>query len=144
MNPLTKMLVYILCIDFVLFIAQLSMIGIAGSEATSFYNNTHLLSQYDSDGNYTLVTDISGSLPGGASVDPDSGVFTDIYNTIRGWLTTAGQGLSYMIQLVGMPYFVLKAIFPSEQASPIVFGIGAIWVILTLFLLISWLIDRAT
>lgn len=144
MNPLTKMLVYILCIDLVLFIAQLSMIGIAGTESTNFYNNSHLLSQYDTNGNYTLDTDVTDKLPGGATVDPESNTFTDIYNTARSWISSIGQGLGYVVQLVGMPYFVLQAIFPSSQAQPIVFGIGAVWVILTLFLIVSWLFDRGT
>lgn len=142
MNSLTKTLVFMLVIDLVLFLAQLSIVGI-NPQADVFYANTHLLSQYDK-GNYTVNTDITNQLPGGASVDPESNTFTDIYNTVRGWITTAGQGLTYLIQLVGMPYFVLQAIFPSEGMRPIVFAIGAMWVIMTLFLLVSWLFDRGT
>lgn len=147
MNTPSKMLLIILCIDAFFLIANLSIVGInpdAPSFATSSDNTGgHLINQFGTDYQLETFNTTQNRFPDaqqsiGAS---DSGVFADIWNTIKGWIFDA-TGLTYVVQVIGAPYYFMKGIFNNAQYQSLVYIIGALWYAFSLFTVIAWAIGR--
>jgi hypothetical protein len=73
----------------------------------------------------------------------DASNFADIWNTIKSWIFT-NTPLGYILQVIGAPYFFLKAILPGIEYSVIVYTIGALWYIFSIFSVIAWALGRDT
>lgn len=133
MNIAMKMLVFVLCVDLFLFFGQLAVVNINPASSTLEAFDSHLINKYNTDttGGYNLESDNVSKLqelfPEAQEVeDSSTGVFSDIFNTIRGWFFSVVP-LGIFLQIVGAPYFFLKAILPSVEYEAIVFGLGALW-----------------
>jgi len=87
-----------------------------------------------------LDNDIANDLPDpqGAVAGETTNVFTDIFNSVLGWFKSA-PGLRYVYGVVAAPYNILKCMnLPSE----FVIGIGTIWYLVSLLVLVAFLWGR--
>lgn len=148
MANLTYMLIIVMSINVMLFLGQAAVLAIDPNAASNFYNcNGNMLEQFDSNScdnsnAYVLDTENSiGGLPGGvASVSPTTGnVFTDIFTTAYEWIVNSIPGASYLLQLLGAPYFLLQAL---GLPNIFVFSIGTMWYGVTFFLIVAFLLGR--
>lgn len=145
MSNLTRALLIVMSINVLFFLAQGTILNI-NSTGTQFYNcEGTILSEFEinrCEGEFFLLdSDIATSLPQSESaVSPEEGnVFTDIYNTAKGWVTSTTTGVGYLIAIFSAPASFLAAIGLPDL---FVFGISALWGGLTFFLFIAWLFGR--
>lgn len=121
-------LLMILCIDVVFYMAQLSIEQVDGTEKIMNYDQS-FIKTYDA-GGHTVKSYDSSELPTGASVvDSLGNLFTDLFNTIKGWIGA-------MVGFVDAFPTVLRWIgIPGELAFPIAAAWhGAAIVALVMFL----------
>lgn len=85
-------------------------------------------------------SDPYGMLPkGNSAIDPDTGnIFTDAYNTIKGWLADK-TGARYLMAIVSAPYNFLKALHLPEM---FVYAFGTFWYLLTILISVLMLTGR--
>lgn len=131
-------LVMVLSINFLLFISQVSIEKTAESEGfgqfTDYYNyEDGLLSEYDT-GNYTVKSTFTDELPETeGSVSTETGnFFTDLFGTVKNWFLDT-TGIKQASAVVNAFPNALKNIGTPEE---IAFSLGALWHILTLFLIV--------
>ena len=112
MNTPLKMLLYILCIDLLLFLGQTAVHNINPDPANATLGSfeTRLISQYQSSpGSYDLsssnVSSLEGSFPGAQEGigESDATAFADIWNTIRSWIFE-DTPLGIILQIFGAPF----------------------------------------
>lgn len=138
---ITVALIFVLMVNVLLVTAQTSVDNIAEGEgiaSTTFFTyDGSILSQVDA-GNWTVTGNVSLG-EGGGQVEVDSGnIFTDTYNALKNWVQDA-TGFNYAKGMVtAMPNFLKIIGLPQEIA----FSLGALWHILTLFLVVSWIGGR--
>lgn len=141
-SKLTMVLIIILVLDVIFFLTQTAMIDI-NPEGSSIYSyEDSFISDFDK-GNYTLIGAGEGMdiLPEGSdSVSSETGnIFTDTFKTTSNWLKGGSKGLTYFTNFLGGPVTFLRAINVPQQVT---FSIGALWYILTAFLLIAFILGR--
>jgi hypothetical protein len=143
MADLTNALVVVLSINLFLFLGQAAITDIGGP--TQFYNcDGGLLesaNQYGCTGNYALDNNYAERLePGSSSVTATTGnIFTDTFVALKNWLLNA-TGIKYVFNILGAPYNFLKAI---QLPDAFAFAIGALWYLVTFFLIVNWLFGRS-
>jgi hypothetical protein len=128
------------------FITNMAMDKIAISEGiprgTSIFDyETSQMRDFDTTGNYSLTTDVIGSIPNSQnknSVDEEQGgFFSDIFGTMRSWIELI-PGVRFITGIVNtLPNF-LSLIFQGEL-QPIAFALGYMWFGLFVFAIIVWL-----
>jgi hypothetical protein len=148
MNVTTKMLLFVLCVDAFLFLGQIAVLNINPSSHTLDAFDSHLISQAQAQGSPYELQNVNASNVQGMFPDAqqsiggtESGGFADIWNTIKSWIFT-NTPLGIILQIIGAPYFFLKAILPSVELAPVVYAIGAIWYLFSLVSIISWALGR--
>ena len=141
MDDVGKALLIVLSIDVFLILLQIAVLSINHLGASHFYNyQGSAISNYDSGSNYTLdLGSTTNRLPDAAGVTAsDTNIFTDAWNTIKGWLLDV-PGVGYLLQIISGPSSFLKMLnFPAELS----FALGALWYGLTLFLIVAWGLGR--
>ena len=91
-------------------------------------------------GNFSINLDPADELPTSQSdqVSGESGIFTDIFNKILEWAKST-PGIKYIYGVVAAPYNVLGCMgLPGEFVA----GIGTLWYIISLLVLVSYLWGR--
>ena len=140
-NP-AYILAFILALNMVFFIAQVSADKINPDESTNFFNYEGSLIEGFDAGDYTLNESLEGALPesSGAVQVEDGNIFTDVFKSIKNWFSDK-IGNSYLWNAVNaVPNFLKIIGLPKE----IVFAIGFFWHALTLFVFISFIAGRNT
>lgn len=135
-------LAFILAVNVLFFIVQVSVLKINPDGPVFFNENENMIGSYNA-GNYTLDENYAGELPTTEiAVSPDtaegSGFFTDIWQSLNSWFTdtTIGKGVTYIWNIVNaFPHFLSVIGAPKE----IVFALGFFWHALTVFLLVIFL-----
>ena len=147
MNIPTKMLLIILCVDAFLFLGQLAVTNINPTGHTLDAFDSRIINKFQQTGTpYELqnvnASNINNLFPNAQSTPTgtDSG-FADIWNTIKDWIFN-DTPLGIVLQIVGAPYFFLKAILPDAEYISVVYIIGALWYAFSLFAIISWALGR--
>lgn len=139
-------LAIIISINLMLFLVQTSADKtgaeyLEGNSTTFFDYDDSMIGSYDT-GNYTLDEDINlPSAESGVTDASDTGLITDIFNTMKSWFTdtSIGRGASYVANAVnGLPNLLKGMGLPAE----FVFAVGFFWHSLTLFLFILLLTGR--
>lgn len=145
-DNLTNALIFVMAVNVMLFFGQLAMINV-NPGASQFYKCTEseIMKSMDKNGclgsNYTFDKDqIKNDIPTASSNEDSSGqnFFTDIFNTLGGWIKATGQGLKFLLDIVGAPIIFLNIMLPD--LPELAFGLAILWYALTIFLIISWLI----
>jgi len=137
----TLALIFVVLVNILIWFSQLAMIDLAGDDATNFYNcEGTMIDDFGDCEDYTFNSEVEDNLPGSeGTVNPSEGnIFTDIFNNILSWFKTA-PGIRYLYAMVTAPYSLLVAIgLPTE----ICFGLGMLWYIISLFVVVSFLWGR--
>jgi len=146
-DTITKALVFVLALDLLLFLGQISVNAVAvemGKTPPFFFNNTNSALIEGTGSNYVLNTSgIEGRLFESTPVaEQNTGnFFTDTVKDIKNWFVDNVPGLNYLIGIVGAPYSYLHVIgAPAE----VCYGIGGLWLILTIFLIVMVITGRNT
>lgn len=136
-------LIIMLSVNLILMLAQNSINGILDSENIEGSlnwnqdNDRGTLGTVIGSDNITVIEYKGTDLPDSVNNDVSSGGFSDLFNTFKNWLVKTVPGAQLMLDMVNaMPRF-LKIFFPSAPEIATLFG--AMWNLLTVFLLISWL-----
>lgn len=146
MNTPLKMLLIILFVDLFLFFGQLAVLNINPDGHTLDAFDSRLIKRFEtSSGSYELqnanISDINALFPETQEVSTSDSGFADIWNTIKSWIFT-NTPLGIILQIIGAPYFFLKAILPGVEYVAIVYGIGALWYAFSIFAIIGWALGR--
>lgn len=134
-NDLGKALLFILLLNVIMFMVQAGITS-TGSDVNKFNYGTSMMRDYDG-GNYSLVEDVSTDIPEGTNtIDANTdNFFTDTWKTLRSWIL-AVPGANYIYNIVNaVPHFLTAIGFDRE----VVFAIGFLWHLLTVFLIVGWL-----
>lgn len=149
MGNLTSALVFVMCINVVLAIAQISINQDTNTPQT-IYNcqDSQIMQSLDKNGcngNYSLNLNYADTnLPDASPTTGtgDTNPFTDTFNAIKNWFSNVGgsisKGWGYLKDIVGAPYFFLKNIFGIKYAEITVL-VATLWYAITFFLIIAWL-----
>jgi len=149
MNMPSKMLLIVLCIDAFLFLGMTAVNNLNPDNDLNNALNSHLINKFNinTQGGYELqsanATIMEQYFPGAQEgiAGTDTQAFPDIFNSIRSWIFQV-TGLNYILQVVGAPYYFLKAILPGIEYEVIVYTIGALWYAFSLFAIIAWALGR--
>lgn len=140
MGNLTTALVFVLVINCMLYVTQLTLNELNPDSPVSFLNTTHgnMIAQLDSGGN-TLNEDVTGPFPGGqgATEPTGTGQDWDVFSKITEWFKNT-WGIKYVYGIVTAPYYILQYILPQALA----FVVGAIWYGITIMLIIAFIFGR--
>jgi hypothetical protein len=137
-----SVLLIILAIDMMLMLGQVAVNEMT-TDGTQYYNTSGALLGTEDQGNYTLseITDISSILPTtqeAVTSGTEGNIFVETFKNIRNWFLDT-TGLSYIIMFINAVPNFLKAIgFPPI----LVFSLGALWHIMTIFLAVSYIWGR--
>lgn len=147
MNTLTSALAIMLGIQCLFFLAQVAMVDINPDASVFYVCEGSVLGGLDVNNctGSTYVLDDgnpAGLLPSGeTSVNPETGnIFTDSFTGIKSWFLDV-TGLSYLVDFLSAPSNILKAI---GLPNSFIFGVGALWYGILLFLIIGFLFGRDT
>jgi hypothetical protein len=147
-NFLPTALAIVLCINVMLFTAQLSILNVGIEEGLSpgtFYNaQGSLLCKMDGNNcsgtEYVLNdTDPTGLYPDNEPIDSgDGNFFTDMFGSIKTFFSDT-LGLGYIMDILSAPTTILKMIgLPSE----ISFALGALWYAFSLLIILAFFWGR--
>lgn len=131
-------LIFIVCLNVVFFLGQAAISHLNPDTPTQFFNyEGSMISDFDT-GGYVLDEDVESKLPsssGTVSVDSGGNIFTDIFGTILDWFLDS-TGLTFLLNIVNaFPNFIKALGAPIE----IVFALGFLWHVTTLFIVISFI-----
>ena len=149
MDWVVKGLIFVLAVDILLFMGQMATQTIAndiGLDYNMSYINTESLAINGVKLNNDWILNdasIQGNFLGDLTqgVDQDTlGIFIDPIGTISNWLINNIPGVKYVLVIVSGPYGYVKALGVPDWFS---FSIGAMWYILTLFLIVMLIIGRS-
>lgn len=144
-DTITKALIFVLALDVILFLGQISVnyVAIEMNKAPPFIFNTQNSLLNEAGSNYTVNTSgIEGRLFQSETVpspDTSGGFFTDTVRDVKNWFVQNIPGLNYLIGIVGAPASYLAVIGAPTEVS---FSIGALWLILTVFLIVAFIVGR--
>jgi hypothetical protein len=146
-DTITKALIFVLALDLLLFLGQISVNAVAvemGKTPPFFFNNTNSAIIEGTGNNYVLNTEgiedkLYTTTP---TTEQDTGnFFTDTVKDVKNWFVDNVPGLNYLIGIVGAPYAYLNVIGAPPEVS---FGIGGLWLVLTIFLIVMVITGRNT
>jgi hypothetical protein len=146
-DTITKALIFVLALDLLLFLGQISINKVAvemGHTPPFFFNNTEGDLIAGAGSNYVLNSSgIEGRLfTSPPTTEQDTGsFFTDAVRDIKNWFVGNVPGLNYLIGIVAAPYSYLQVIGAPIEVS---YSIGALWFILTVFLIVMVITGRNT
>ena len=140
-------LVLVLAIDLMLFFGQYSINALAReagiTDNQQFYNyEGSSLSKADSSGNtqvnglHTVTNDTKSEFE--KINPPTTNIFYDVFVSVKNWILDS-TGLGYLFNMVNAFPNFLQAIGLPE---PIPFGLGAVWHILTIYLIVQVIFGR--
>lgn len=137
----TTALMFVIFLNVLMFVSQISMDKIAEGEGTHFYNcSGRLIDSFGDCTQYTINTNPDEALPSSAgTVAPTTGnIFTDVFNNILSYLKNI-PGVNFLYNIIKAPYSLMQSIgLPAE----ISFILGSLWYIISLFIVISFLWGR--
>ena len=143
MSNTTFALVFVLCVNVILFLAQAAIDDI--NPGGDFYNcEGSLLSKFDagncSGSTHTLADGSPISLlPSAEPIEAgDGGLFTDIFGSIKTFFTDT-LGLGYLSDMISAPKRFLSVMGLPDAFA---FAIAALWYGITLFLIVSFFWGR--
>jgi hypothetical protein len=134
----------VLCVNAMLFMGQIAIIGVNPSGMTYINSEGNIIGILDQ-GNGTYILNDGNSidnLPSGATtVDPETNLqYTDSFTGIKGFFLET-LGLGYVGMILSAPYNFVKSLGVPQAFS---FIIGSLWYAFTLFLLLGYLFGRST
>lgn len=142
MGKYTTALIIALSINVMLMIAQISINELNPDVNDMFFDySKSSIGQYD-EGGFILDTSKGRELPEGSQssggfFDELKQAFTDIFESIKGWLSNSFIGKTTIGVVTAVPNY-LKIVFPNDIA----FILGTFWHILTGFLLVQAMFGR--
>jgi hypothetical protein len=144
-DTVTKALIFVLALDLMLFLGQIAVNAVAveiGKPAPFIFNpNGDLISQAGS--NYTVnTTNLEDRLYSSnpvISTGSSGDWFTDTAKDITAWFIDKIPGINYLVGIVGAPASYLAVIGAPIEVT---FAIGGFWLILTIFLIVSFITGR--
>lgn len=140
---ITTALIIILCVDAILFLGQTAITKINPGSAPQFLNfQGSLISRADV-GNYTIDQSINGTkLPAGeGSISPTTGnIFVDGFTALKNWFLES-SGIGYLFAILGGPVTYLSYLNAPQE---FIFSVGAIWYLMTLFLIVAFFVGRTS
>lgn len=144
MGNLTIATIFIVLVNVLMWFSTIAMLEI-NPDGTFCYNleGSIIDNTVTSSGNYSVLdNEIIDHLPTseGVTISPTSTSisFTDIFNNILGWFKSA-PGIKYIYGVVAAPYNILKCM---NLPNLFVAGIGTIWYLVTLLVLIAFMWGR--
>jgi len=151
-EKLVLTLVIILVVDVIMFFGQVSINQVVmdydldGGDKL-FDMDKSFIQKFNAgtDGNYSVITNSSGIIPEASdSVSTETGnLFTDSARSIKTWLSKSTgslvTGWNYFTSFLSGPVHYFKNIKAPQE---FIFGIGALWYGLTIFLLILLIFNR--
>jgi hypothetical protein len=145
-DTITKALIFVLALDLILFLGQISVNYVAagmGRPPPFIYNSTGDILDNTGAGYVVNTGNIEGRLYDNPPiVEQDTGsFFSDAVNGIKNWFVANIPGLNYLIAIVAAPASYLAVIGAPIEVS---FGIGAFWFVLTVFLIVMVITGRNT
>jgi len=135
--------IFVVLLNVLMFFSQTAMLSINPSGSVCYHVEGSVIGEtMSSQGNMsTSQTDALADLPSSAGTvvtGETTSVFTDIFNNILGWFKSA-PGIKYVYGVVSAPYNILKCLnLPSE----FVVGIGTLWYLVSLLVLVAFLWGR--
>lgn len=138
MGNFTMAFMVVLSINLMMWLGQVAVLSENPTGVNFVDYDGNIFNKWES-GNFELnESDPYNMLPSGSgAVDPETGnVFTDVFNSIKGWVAEK-SGARYLMQVVSAPYNFLEALhLPVE----FVYAVGTFWYLLTLllFVLMMW------
>lgn len=145
MGNATVAIIFLAVVNVLMWISMLSITSMNPSLDLNkmCYTSTGTLLQGQITGtgdNDTLVGNTVDNLPtstqGAVQAGSSGGFVTDLFNNIIGFFKSVGKGLSYAMAIINAPSNILKCIGLPIQISNI---LGALWNIISLFVLISYI-----
>lgn len=139
MGNLLNALVFVMTLNVLMWLSQVAALDI-NPQGAVFYNcNGSLMEGFGSKCSDGVVnTDVKAMLPSAQAGNVGVTVgqyFTDIFNSISGWLKSI-PGLNYIYEIAAAPYNILKAFnLPNE----FVFAIGTFWYGISVFLIVAFM-----
>jgi len=135
-------LIFVLTLNVLMMLSQISVDNLATAEGTAFYNcsNSLLESWGTKCTDASLNTNIVNNLPSSeGSVSPTSGnIFTDIFSNILSFFKKT-PGLRQIYGVASAPYNILKVTgMPNEY----VVVLGTFWYGISMFIIISYFWGR--
>jgi hypothetical protein len=146
-DNITLALILIASISLVFVLVQMSITDINPDSGMVFYNcsndflsNSFTASECTAGGEFAMRNpDGSFPTPPTGTVSPSTGnIFSDTYLTAQKWLLES-TGLGYVGDLLSAPKNFLVSI---GVPNAVAFLFAAMWYMLMLFLLVSWLLGR--
>lgn len=135
-----ELLILILCIDAMLFLVNVAVYDINGSEFYG-YNATIIKNADTGGGNYDVSQLSESDIPSSTStVDPETGAFfTDIFRSVRNWIFQNIPGAQTVTMAINaLPHFLSAIGLPQI----FVFAIGAVWHLFGIFTLVAFIWGR--
>lgn len=147
MDWVIKGLIFVLAVDLMLFMGQMATQSISTDIGVPFnlsYMDQSIMNPLRTGDTYILNdASIKGNFLGELTqgVDEDTGsIFIDPIGTINNWLINNIPGVKYVIAIVSGPYGFVSRLGVPDWFS---FSIGAMWFILTTFLIVMLIIGRS-
>ena len=143
MGNLTIATIFVVTLNILMWFSQIAMIQVNPDGPTMYNIEGSVIDEtVQGQGNGTVLQDqVLSELPSSAgtvATGDDTGIFTDIFNNILGWMKST-PGVKYVYGVVSAPYNILKAMnLPSE----FVVGIGTLWYMITLLVLVAFFWGR--
>jgi hypothetical protein len=149
MGQLLNALIVVSCISVLMFMAQVSIDLVNPTTPTQFYkcNENPLMQDFEnskcSGSTYNLDksnNSVTAYLPttGGAVEVSTGNFFVDLFSTFKSWISAGAKGFVYVMHIVFAPAGFISKIFPSGF-EPYVFGLGVLFQMVLLFLVINWI-----
>lgn len=143
MGNLTIATAFVVIMNVMMWMAQVAIIDMNPDGPTMYSTDGSIIDEsIKGSGNGTILKDtVIEDLPSSAgtvATGESGGFFTDIFNNILSWMKSA-PGIRHIYGVVSAPYNVLKAMnLPTE----FVVGIGTIWYLISLTVVLSFLWGR--
>lgn len=137
MSNITIALVFVLTLNVLMAMAQISVINLSEDGDMYIFNPSgNLVKEYSNGGvSDTKDATLKESYPDVAVIEPSSGnPFTDLVSSIKSWFSGA-IGLKYVKAIVMGPSNILKSMNIPNEFS---FLLGAFWHLLTIFVIIAF------
>lgn len=137
----TVALVFMMAVNIMLFLFQNSMTSIDVSAPVIYNDSNSPYSAFVDTNNHKVYDRNLSDLPDSATGDQGTqGVFSDLFNTLKSWISKAvGVGKIVWQVVTAMPTF-LDTLASQNMIPPIIAGIfGGMWTVITLILVVSWL-----
>ena len=142
MGNLTNALIFVMCINMVLFLGQASSLEMGQSD-NSFYDCSNSLMNNLSTGCKNANLTLSDTVAQNTLTNTGTSVFgvdtgnpvIDLFTTIKNFLLDT-IGLGYLFEILKAPYNFLKLMGLPEILR---FAIGTMWYGITFFLIVAWL-----